>query len=347
MKNLSAYLFGLLLLVSATSSKAQNVWDLQKCIDYAIENNIQIKQQGLNTQYGENQVKQAKDDKLPNLNAQLGNDFSFGRSLTYDNTYDNINSASLSGGLNTSMTLFNGMTLTNIVKQRQLDLEATLNELQKTKDDIMLAISAEYLQILFAEEVILVSEANIEVTKQQINRTKQLVDAGADVVALDVSERRMQRLRENLTRTGLHAEIVVQDALEHRDQYDAILLDAPCSATGTIRRHPDLPFAKNGDDFGDLIELQARMLAHAWSLLRPGGRMVYCTCSLLPDEGEAQIDAALEAFSDMRVDPEALDLPGIDPDWISSEGGLRVRPDYWSDRGGMDGFYIACLRKSG
>jgi len=179
MKNLSAYLFGLLLLVSATSSNAQNVWDLQKCIDYAIENNIQIKQQGLNTQYGENQVKQAKDDKLPNLNAQLGNDFSFGRSLTYDNTYDNINSASLSGGLNTSMTLFNGMTLTNTVKQRQLDLEATLNELQKTKDDIMLAIAAEYLQILFAEEVILVSEANIEVTKQQINRTKQLVDAGS------------------------------------------------------------------------------------------------------------------------------------------------------------------------
>ncbi len=179
MKNLSAYLFGLLLLVSATSSNAQNVWDLQKCIDYAIENNIQIKQQGLNTQYGENQVKQAKDDKLPNLNAQLGNDFSFGRSLTYDNTYDNINSASLSGGLNTSMTLFNGMTLTNTVKQRQLDLEATINELQKTKDDIMLAIAAEYLQILFAEEVILVSEANIEVTKQQINRTKQLVDAGS------------------------------------------------------------------------------------------------------------------------------------------------------------------------
>jgi outer membrane protein len=181
MKSQLTLLLGVLLMVGSISTKAQeqNIWDLQKCIDYAIENNIQIKQQGLNTQYGENQVKQAKDDKLPNLNAQLSNDYSFGRSLTYDNTYDNINSTSLSGGLNTSMTLFNGMTLTNTVKLRQLDLEATLSELQKTKDDIMLAIAAEYLQILFAEEVILVSEANIEVTKQQINRTKQLVDAGS------------------------------------------------------------------------------------------------------------------------------------------------------------------------
>lgn len=179
MKNLIILLVGVLLVTGTLRVKAQNIWDLQKCIDYALENNIQIKQQGLNSHYGENQVKQAKDNKLPNLNAQLSNDFSFGRSLTYDNTYDNINSTSLSGGLSTSMTLFNGMTLTNTINQRQLDLEATLNELQKTKDDITLAIAAEYLQILFAEEVILVSEANIEVTKQQINRTKQLVDAGS------------------------------------------------------------------------------------------------------------------------------------------------------------------------
>lgn len=179
MKNFTALLFGVLLLLSSTSSNAQNIWDLQKCFDYAIENNIQIKQQAINTQYNQNLVKQAKDDKLPDLNARFSNDYSFGRSLTYENTYDNINSASLSGYLGTSMTLFSGKTLSNTVEQRQLDLEVTLNELQKTKDDIMLSIAAVYLEILFAEEVKLVSEANIEITKQQIERTKQLVEAGS------------------------------------------------------------------------------------------------------------------------------------------------------------------------
>ena len=179
MKNLLTLLSGILFLAFSGGVSAQETWDLQKCFDYAIEHNIQIKQQSLNTQYNENLVKQAKDDKLPNLNAQLGNDFSFGRSLTYDNTYDNINSASVSGYLSTNMTLFNGMTLSNTVKQRKLDLEVTLHELQKTKDDIMLGIAAEYLQILFAEEVIEVTKANIEVTKHQIERTRQLVEAGS------------------------------------------------------------------------------------------------------------------------------------------------------------------------
>jgi len=139
----------------------------------------------------------------------------------------------------------------------------------------------------------------------------------------------------------------VVDARRFEGQFEAILLDAPCSATGTIRRHPDLPHAKDGSEFGELIELQAEMIDHAWSLLNPGGRLVFCTCSLLPDEGEVQVDEALERHSDMFVDRTALDVEGIDPAWISSEGGLRLRPDYWEDRGGMDGFYIACLRKAG
>jgi len=179
MKNLFAIFIASLFMLNVGISKAQETWDLQKCFDYAIENNIQIKRQRINTQYTENQLKQAKNDKLPNLNAQFGNDFSFGRSLTYDNTYDNINSASVNGALNTNFTIFNGLTLSNTVQKNQLDLQVTLHELEKTKDDIMLAISAEYLQILFAEEVILVTEANIEVTKGQIERTKQLVDAGS------------------------------------------------------------------------------------------------------------------------------------------------------------------------
>ncbi|MCA0908015.1 methyltransferase domain-containing protein [Ruegeria marisrubri] len=177
-------------------------------------------------------------------------------------------------------------------------------------------------------------------------KTMQLAAAGADVTALDVSDSRMERVRENLARTGLRAKVIVGDALEHEGQYDAILLDAPCSATGTIRRHPDLPFAKDGSEFGGLIELQSRMLAHAWGLLKPGGRLVYCTCSLLPDEGEVQVEEALDMYSDMSVDRDALNVAGVETDWITEEGGLRLRPDYWPDRGGMDGFYVACLTKS-
>ena len=177
-------------------------------------------------------------------------------------------------------------------------------------------------------------------------KTLQLAAAGAEVTALDISQSRLERVRENLRRTGLTAKVIAGDALEHQGQYDAILLDAPCSATGTIRRHPDLPFAKDGSEFGGLIELQAQMLAHAWTLLKPGGRLVYCTCSLLPDEGEVQIEEALDQHPDMAVDRDALNIDGLEPDWITEEGGLRLRPDYWPDRGGMDGFYIACLNKS-
>lgn len=178
-------------------------------------------------------------------------------------------------------------------------------------------------------------------------KTMQLATTGAEVLAVDDSHARMKRLRENLERTGLEARTFIKEVRQFQGVFDAILLDAPCSATGTIRRHPDLPFAKDGSDFGALIEMQAEMLDHAWSLLAPGGRMVFCTCSLLPDEGEVQIDEALERHGDMSVDRAALERPGIDPEWISSEGGLRLRPDFWEDVGGMDGFYIAALRKAG
>ncbi|CUI01556.1 RsmB/NOP family class I SAM-dependent RNA methyltransferase [Leisingera aquaemixtae] len=177
-------------------------------------------------------------------------------------------------------------------------------------------------------------------------KTMQMAAAGASVTAVDVSESRVARLRENLERTGLEAGLVVGDALEQTGQYDAVLLDAPCSATGTIRRHPDLPQAKDGSEFGALIELQAQMLAHAWTLVKPGGRLMYCTCSLLPDEGECQVEEALDMFPDMAADRDALKVPGVEADWITEEGGLRLRPDYWPERGGMDGFYMALLRKT-
>jgi 16S rRNA (cytosine967-C5)-methyltransferase len=175
-------------------------------------------------------------------------------------------------------------------------------------------------------------------------KTMQLAAAGADVTALDISEARMGRVAANLARTGLQAALVAGDAMTHQGQYDAILLDAPCSATGTIRRHPDLPYAKDGSEFAALIAMQAQMLDHALGLLKPGGRLVYCTCSLLPDEGECQVEDAVARHPGLRVDAGALDLPGIEAGWITPEGGLRLRPDHWGDQGGMDGFYIACLR---
>ena len=99
------------------------------------------------------------------------------------------------------------------------------------------------------------------------------------------------------------------------------------------------------DLFGELIELQAQMLAHAWSLVKPGGRLVYCTCSLLPDEGECQVEDALDMFPDMQIGERLSQLDWVEEGWRTEEGGLRLRPDFWADRGGMDGFYMAELIK--
>lgn len=176
-------------------------------------------------------------------------------------------------------------------------------------------------------------------------KTMQVAAAGAKVTAVDDNPARMERLEENMKRVQLKANVVVGDVMAQEGQYDAILLDAPCSATGTIRRHPDLPFAKDGSEFGDLIGMQEVFLDHAIGLLKPGGRLVFCTCSLLPDEGEVQVEEAVERWADVTVDREAVLVDGVDPAWVTEEGGLRLRPDYWADKGGMDGFYVALLRK--
>lgn len=174
-------------------------------------------------------------------------------------------------------------------------------------------------------------------------KTLQLAAGGADVTAVDISQARLSRVTQNLTRCGLQARLVAADVLTWQPDapFDAILLDAPCSATGTIRRHPDLPYIRDGHGISDLIALQARMLDHALAMLAPGGRLVYATCSLIPDEGEVQIDDALARHPGLTV--LRPDLPGIDRAWITPEGGLRLRPDFWADQGGMDGFYMACL----
>ena len=188
-------------------------------------------------------------------------------------------------------------------------------------------------------------ESVIDLCAAPGGKTLQLAAAGAKVRTVDTSAGRMARVRENLERTKLQADLHVGDALNETGEYDAVLLDAPCSATGTIRRHPDLPFAKDGSEFMALFDLQTRLLDHAWNLLRTGGRLVYCTCSLLPDEGEVQLDEALNRLPGASVDRSALARAGIDPAWITDAGGLRLRPDYWANQGGMDGFFVAVLRK--
>jgi len=175
-------------------------------------------------------------------------------------------------------------------------------------------------------------------------KTLQLAATGAEVTALDISAARMRRVEANLARTGLTAQVVVADALswEPPAAYDAILLDAPCSATGTIRRHPDLPFIKDGSDVAGLVALQAALLDRALGWLKPGGRLVFATCSLLPEEGEGQLASALARHPELMA--ERQEVAGVDPGWWSDSGGLRLRPDYWADKGGMDGFFMARLR---
>ncbi|MEM6277129.1 MAG: transcription antitermination factor NusB, partial [Pseudomonadota bacterium] len=154
-------------------------------------------------------------------------------------------------------------------------------------------------------------------------KTMQLAATGALVTAVDSSGARLERVRENLARTGLSAEIIEANVFDVAGQYDAVLLDAPCSATGTIRRHADLPHARDGAGISELIALQAKMLDHALKLVKPGGRLVFCTCSLLPDEGEVQLEDALKRNQSFSINKAALDRPGIDPSWVTEEGGLR------------------------
>ncbi|GJD90573.1 Ribosomal RNA small subunit methyltransferase B [Methylobacterium hispanicum] len=180
-------------------------------------------------------------------------------------------------------------------------------------------------------------------------KTAQLAAAGAAVTAVDRSAPRLERLRRNLERLGLTAEVVVGDALalDRPEGFDAVLLDAPCSATGTVRRHPDVAWTKSPEDIARLGLLQARLLDRAATLLRPGGRLVYCTCSLEPEEGEAQVAAFLArnaAFARVPVAPE--EVGGL-AELIDPNGDLRTLPCHLGGgtdaRGGLDGFFVSRL----
>jgi 16S rRNA (cytosine967-C5)-methyltransferase len=174
----------------------------------------------------------------------------------------------------------------------------------------------------------------------------QLAAAGHEVTALDRSESRLARLSDNLRRTGLAAETVVADALDWTPgtPYDAVLLDAPCSATGTFRRHPEVLYRARPAIIEQSAELQSKLLARAAEWVKPGGSLVYAVCSLEPEEGEQRIDALLAARPDYRLEPAPLLVEGVTS---HPRGWLRVLPGMLEEQGGLDGFFTAHLVRGG
>ena len=177
-------------------------------------------------------------------------------------------------------------------------------------------------------------------------KTAQLAAAGANVTAVDRSQPRLRRLSDNLARLGLKAEVVQADATQWRaGLFNMVLVDAPCLATGTIRRHPDIPWLKSEADLTKLTALQTRLLDHAASLVNPGGTLVYCTCSLEPEEGEHAVAALLARNTQLRRQPiVAAEVGGL-TELISTDGDLRTLPCHLPDpeprMAGLDGFFAA------
>ncbi len=177
-------------------------------------------------------------------------------------------------------------------------------------------------------------------------KAAQLAATGARVFAVDSSEKRLPRLQENMARLGLPVEIVCADALTWRpaEALDAVLLDAPCSATGTIRRHPDLPHIKRAADLPALMAGQDKLIAAAAAMLRPGGRLIYAVCSLQAEEGAQRAQGA-ERFGLTPAPFTEAELAVL-PEARTPEGFLRTTPAMWHDRGGMDGFFCARFLKT-
>jgi 16S rRNA (cytosine967-C5)-methyltransferase len=183
-------------------------------------------------------------------------------------------------------------------------------------------------------------------------KAMELAAAGASVTTIDRSAERLKMLAANFERLKLHSEIVVADALNFdAPPFDAVLLDAPCTATGTIRRHPDVAWIKRPSDLAQLVKLQAQLLDKAIALTKPAGVLVYCTCSLEPEEGDAQIAALLRRNPDVRrLAVEAKEVGGL-AECLTPSGDLRTLPCHlWGEdprRSGLDGFFAARLVKAG
>lgn len=197
-------------------------------------------------------------------------------------------------------------------------------------------------------------------------KTASLVSQGAEVTAVDISENRLKRLVENLKRLNLKADIVTSDInnFDPGVKFDAVLLDAPCSATGTVRRHPDILYLKNEAVIFELQKVQKMLLEKALTLLKPGGVLIYCTCSLEPEEGEMQIEALLAEHSEVKRAPVTIDEVAGNKDWLTEAGDIRLLPHFTPallDKNkvsenvdgdqvmhltGMDGFFISRLTVS-
>ena len=173
-------------------------------------------------------------------------------------------------------------------------------------------------------------------------KTGQLAATGASVTALERDPARLERLAGNLAHWGLHAELIQADATSWApsgELFDAILLDAPCSATGTIRRHPDVPHLKRAGDVKTLAAAQDRLLAAGAAMLKPGGRLIYAVCSLQPEEAEPRV----ANVPNLRPEPFTQQELAMLPEARTPEGNLRTHPALWPERGGMDGFFAARL----
>ncbi|QCI64675.1 RsmB/NOP family class I SAM-dependent RNA methyltransferase [Phreatobacter stygius] len=178
-------------------------------------------------------------------------------------------------------------------------------------------------------------------------KTAQLAAAGAVVTAVDRSAKRLERLTQNMQRLGLTVTVLTADAMNLTGSYDAVLLDAPCTATGTVRGHPDVMHLKTMADVEGLARMQARLLDRVADLLKPGGKAIYCTCSLEPEEGEQQISALIARDPRIGLDPiDPDEFPGLGP-FIGAAGMLRTLPSAWANAdaslAGLDGFFAARL----
>lgn len=177
-------------------------------------------------------------------------------------------------------------------------------------------------------------------------KTLQLAAAGCAVTSVDISDDRLKLVHDNLARTQLSAEVIAADMMEWSpvNLFDAVLLDAPCSATGTLRRHPDLGYLKSSKDITRFPKLQRDLLSRAATFLKPGGVLVYSVCSLEPAEGADVIKATA---ADAGLKPAKIDIAALggDAEWLSPDGAIRTLPSHLVEDGGIDGFYIAVLKK--
>ena len=178
-------------------------------------------------------------------------------------------------------------------------------------------------------------------------KTMQLSSLGAEVTSVDISKKRLKLVEENLIRTNLKSNLINENVLNLKINklFDIVIVDAPCSSSGTLRKNVDLPYLDFENHIKNAVRIQKKILLKSIDWIKKGGTLVYCTCSLFPEEGEKIIENLLSKNKKIKQKKISLDIIGIEEDWIDEFGGLRLRPDFWSNEGGMDGFYISFLEK--